>query len=144
MIRTLGRVEIPPAVLEHAETIKRENYKTNTPARFQVRTLAGGQNLICQLAPLAGHLPENLDFVYFSACRGAEPHTDRLDPNRFHDTTFVVPVILPLGRSVIEAQGHEVVAEVGAVYEFDHTRTHSMTLEDTESGCVVVMVAVKR
>lgn len=84
-----------------------------------------------------------LENLYFSAARGAEPHTDLLDPAVFTPRILVIPVILPSGRTVIEAQGVEAVAEIGGVYEFDHERTHSMRVEDEESGCVVIMVAVK-
>jgi hypothetical protein len=139
-----GAVSIPAAVREHSETIKFENYKTNTPAKFQVRSLAGDDELMESLSSLIGIPREKLDFVYFSVCRGAEPHTDQLSPTKFEDTTYVIPVILPRGRSVITAESAEVVVGVGGVYEFDHTKVHSMRLEDVESGCVVVMVAVKR
>ncbi len=143
-MRFHGTVSIPEAVVAHADTIKLENYKTNTPAKFQVRSIVGGDDLMANLSVLIGIPRGRLDFVYFSVAKGAEPHTDKLNPNKFEDTTFVVPVILPKGNSVIKADGVEVVAEVGGIYEFDHTTTHSMTLEDTESGCVVVMVAVKK
>jgi hypothetical protein len=87
---------------------------------------------------------ESLDFVYFSVCKGAEPHTDLLSPEKFEDTTYVVPVILPRGQSIITAENWKSEVCVGGIYEFDHTKVHSMTLEDLESGCVVVMVAVKK
>jgi hypothetical protein len=77
-------------------------------------------------------------------CNGAEPHTDLLDPAVFEDTTYVIPVILPTGTSIITAEDVYVVTQPGHVYEFDHTKLHSMVLEDTSSGCVVIMVAVKR
>lgn len=143
-MRTHGSVAIPKAVTEHAERIKHENYRVNTPEKFQVRSLAGGEELMEGLAGVIDLPRSKLDFVYFSVASGAEPHTDKLNPSRFEDTTFVIPVILPRGRSIIRADDGEVTAEVGAVYEFDHTRTHSMTVEDSESGCVVIMVAVKR
>lgn len=139
-----GTVTIPRVVTDYSETVKLENYKVNTPAKFQVRNLTGGERLMESLSEVIGIPKEKLDFVYFSAAQGAEPHTDLLNPKKFENTTFVVPVILPKGRSVIYADGDEAEVQVGGVYEFDHTKTHSMTVEDTESGCVLVMVAVKR
>jgi hypothetical protein len=148
MIKFHGVVSIPQAVIDHADTIKLENYKTNTPAKFQVRSLVGGEELMESLAEIIGISKEKLDFVYFSVCKGAEPHTDLLNPNKFEDTTYVIPVILPNGKSIIGAEDDagtvEAEVELGGVYQFDHTKTHWMTLEDNESGCVVVMVAVKK
>lgn len=139
-----GKVEVPQEAIDHADTIKLENYRTNTPAKFQVRTLTGCDRLMERLAEIAGLPRKRLDFVFFSCCKGAEPHTDLLNPEKFENRTFVVPIILPAGRSVVFADGAWAEVQVGGVYEFDHTKTHSMTLEDTESGCVVVMVAVLR
>lgn len=55
-----------------------------------------------------------------------------------------MPLILPKGVSTLVAQGARVQAELFRVYEFNHEEVHALELEDTESGCVVVMVAVKR
>jgi hypothetical protein len=96
------------------------------------------------LSSLIGLPRDCLDFVYFSVCKGAESHTDKLNPQKFEDTTFVIPTILPRGRSIITAEDEEVDVKVGGVYQFDHTKVHSMRLEDTESGCVVIMVAIKK
>lgn len=144
MIKYHGTVPVPETVIGHADTIKFENYKTNTPRKFQVRTLIGGDELMDSLSGRIGIEKDRLDFVYFSVCKGAEPHTDLLDPNKFTDTTFVIPVVLPPGDAIITAEDHGEKVHVGGVYEFDHTKVHSMSLEDTESGCVVVMVAVKK
>lgn len=145
MITFHGRVRVPQAVVDAAHPIRMLNYKTTTPARFRKNTLTEdiAGPMMDELAAIAGVARERLDYVYFSAARGAEPHTDLLDPAVFTARTLVVPVILPAGRTVIEAQGAEAVAEIGGVYEFDHERTHSMSVEDEESGCVVIMVAIK-
>src|SRR6185312_16487490 len=100
-IKFHGKVSIPQVVLDHANTIKLENYKTNTPAKFQVRSLIGGDELMNSLANVVGVAQKRLDFVYFSVCKGAEPHTDILDQKKFFDTTYVIPVILPKGKSII-------------------------------------------
>lgn len=142
MIECHGKASIPAETIEYADKIKLENYKTNVPEKFQIRCLTGCDDLMKQLAEKIG-LPKNrLDFVYFSCCKGAEPHTDKLNPNKFEDTTYVIPVILPKGKSVIVATGKEMEVELGGIYQFDHTKVHSMHLEDTESGCVVIMVGV--
>lgn len=144
MLQYHGEVPIPAPVIEHSDKIKFENYKTNTPAKFQVRSLVGGDELMEALSRVIGRPRDTLDFVYFSVCKGAEPHTDKLSPTRFEDITYVIPTILPKGRSVITAEDQEVEVRVGGVYEFNHTKVHSMKLEDTDSGCVVIMVAIKK
>jgi hypothetical protein len=139
-----GKVFIPQSVTDHADKIKLENYKVNKPKSrdFKIRHLEGCDDLMEQLAEIAKVPRGRLDYVYFSCCKGAEPHEDNLNPDKFEDTTYVVPVIVPKGKSVIEADGKEMEVTLGGVYQFDHTKTHSMYLEDTESGCVVIMVAV--
>lgn len=98
---------------------------------------------MAEVAARIGVAQEKLDYVYFSAAQGAEPHTDLLDPATFTPHTFVIPVILPRGDNIIEAEGHEVTVELGGIYEFNHERTHSMTVGNTADGCVVIMVAIK-
>jgi len=142
MIKYHGTVTISTETTEYADKIKLENYKTNTPAKFQVRCLTGCDWLMKQLSGVVDVPKERLDFVYFSCCQGAEPHTDKLNPKKFEDITFVIPVILPQGKSIIMAGDQKVEAKLGGVYEFDHTKIHAMFLKDNESGCVVIMVGV--
>lgn len=145
MIHYHGKIEIPQGLLDHADAIKFENYKVNKPGKGQVRhKLIEYMRFTEDLRRLVGLPAERLDFVYFSCCKGAEPHVDQLPSEKFHDTTYVIPVVLPRGRSVITAEGCEAVVELGGVYQFDHTKVHSMKLEDTDSGCVVIMVAIRR
>lgn len=146
MIILHGRVDIPDAVIAAADPIRMLNYKTTTPARFQKNTLTAdiAGPLLDDIADRIGVDRERLDYVYFSAAQGAEPHTDMLDPAVFESNTYIIPVILPAGRTVIMADGMEVVAELGEIYEFNHEVTHGMTVEDTESGCVLIMVAIRR
>lgn len=141
-----GFLEVPRRLVEEADKIKLLNYKTTTPTKFRKNTLTKdiGGPLMAALAALTGLPEDKLDYVYFSVCKGAEPHVDTLDPEVFTETTFVIPVILPKGDSIITAGQSSIICGVGGVYEFNHEMTHSMTLEDNESGCVVVMVAVKR
>ncbi|AFU88280.1 hypothetical protein CcrColossus_gp410 [Caulobacter phage CcrColossus] len=146
MITLHGNVYIPEAVIAAAEPIRMLNYKTTTPARFQKNTLTAdiAGDLLQDIADRIGIDRARLDYVYFSAAQGAEPHTDLLDPEVFQSNTYVIPVILPAGRTVIEAGDAHVEAKVGDIYEFNHEETHGMTVEDTKSGCVLIMVAVRR
>ncbi len=141
MITCHGNIKVPSSITNHADTIKLENYKTNTPAKFQKHFTAQVQDTMfeIELAEAMGIDHNQLDYVYFSVCKGAEPHTDQLDPLKFSDTTYVIPVILPEGDSVIHARDESETVVLGGIYSFDHTETHSMTLEDMESGCVVIM-----
>lgn len=144
MIKKHGTIEIPKRVLEIAETIKMENYKTNTPAKFQKHyDLSSFKAISDQIAYIADVHYSDIDWVFFSAAQGAEPHVDQLPEGKFTDTTYVVPIILPNGKSVITAEDESAEVKLNHVYEFDHTKVHSMTVEDTESGCVVLMAAIK-
>jgi hypothetical protein len=142
VIEYLGTVSLPPEAVEYADKIKFENYRTNTPAKFQVRCLMGCEHLMKDLSALVNIDRKYLDFVYFSCCKGAEPHTDKLNPAKFEDITYVVPIIVPKGRSVVVADTHEMEVSLGGVYRFNHTKTHALYLDDTESGCVVIMVGI--
>lgn len=145
MITFHGKVVIPHQIIEAADTIKHLNYKTSTPAKFRknilTEELAG--EFLEEIAKLINVEKNRLDYVYFSVCNGAEPHTDILPPETFTSTTFVIPVILPKGHSVITAEDSYMTVELGGVYEFNHEKIHSMILEDKTSGCVVIMVAIK-
>lgn len=147
MITHHGIVDVPQSIIDHAETIKLENYKTTSPAKFQKHTQLT-EDAAWFAVLIACAVQENtadINWVYFSVCQGAEPHVDQLDPNRFTDTTYVIPIILPKkGTSTITAGDDSAVVELNHIYEFDHTQIHSMVNEDTESGCVVVMVAIER
>jgi hypothetical protein len=138
-----GLVDVPLTVVENAETIRFENYKTNTPAKFQIRDETDAV-LLSNVAGLLKSPINVLDFVYFSVCKGAEPHVDLLDPEVFEPRTYVIPIVLPSGKSVITAEDESVEVELNHMYEFNHEKIHSMTLEDNESGCVVIMIAVKK
>jgi len=145
MITHIGKINIPQTILDHAETIKLENYKTNSPAKFQKHSQysTSGEKVSKQLSKLLNVDLNKIDWVYFSACKGAEPHVDQLDPNKFNDETYVVPIILPEGESKIQAIEDEKIVELFNVYHFDHTKIHSMTLEDNDSGCVVLMCGIR-
>jgi hypothetical protein len=149
-IEMLGEVTVGASLVRAADKIKLQHYKVNTPKKFQVwpfpsRTpLYEGEILMWELANMAHQDPHNLDYVFFSVCSGAEEHTDALDPAKFEPITLMVPIILPPGRNIITAEDEWVQVRLNHVYKFDHTKPHSMRLQNTTSGCVVVMVAVKR
>lgn len=139
-----GIINIPQTIIDNAETIKLENYKTNTPKKFQIRKFDDNSEMMYRLSNIINISEESLDFVYFSVCKGAEPHIDLLDPNVFKSRTFVIPVILPRGKSIITAEDEKIEAKLNNIYEFNHEKVHSMELEDIESGCVVIMVTTRK
>jgi hypothetical protein len=106
----------------------------------------GCDRLKAQIASSLAKPVENIDFVYFSACKGAEPHTDLLDPAKYEPLTVTIPIILPKGLSllVLHDVGLEVELELDHGVAFNHEQTHELVLEDHESGCVVVMASVLR
>jgi len=132
---------VPEAILEHANTIKLENYKTNTPTAFQ-KHQPDNIEFTKQLAKAIDYPPASIDWVYFSVCKGAKTHVDELG-DKFTDTTFVIPIIVPKGRSTITAEYESMSVRCRGIYEFNHNKEHSMELEDTESGCVVIMAAIR-
>lgn len=136
-----GPVVVPPEVFSAAYAIRLENYKVNTPKQFQVRPLheRDAGLMIHHLASLAGVPAERIDYVYFSCAKGAEEHVDALDPARFTERTLMVPVVVPRGRAILSADGLTIQIQANHVYEFNHERPHALNLEDTVSGCAVVM-----
>ncbi len=144
-IKNVGKVVLTSHMTLAADEIKYENYKVNSPYKYKkhVQDVTVGSWFETQLAELINVDKRKIGWVFFSACKGAEPHVDMLDENKFHDTTYVVPVILPKkGKAVITAEGDSMEVSVGEVYQFDHTKIHSMLLDDTQSGCVVIMAAI--
>lgn len=139
-------LDIPKSVLDVAESIKLDNYKTNHPKEFRKETVVtdDGLYLMAQLSSLTGVPVNKLDYVYFSACRGADEHVDLLDPEKFEDVTYIIPLVLPSGKSILHEDGYSTGIQVGGVYEINHTKPHSLDLEDTESGCTLIMVAICR
>ncbi len=143
-INNLGEVQLSSHMTLAADAIKFENYKVNSPYQYKIhpQDVTIGSWFEDQLSTLINVDKSKIDWVFFSVCNGAEPHTDMLNPDKFHDTTYVVPIILPKGKSVITAEDEKMEVKIGSVYQFDHTKTHSMELEDTKSGCVVIMAAL--
>lgn len=138
-----GTISVPQFILEAANEIKTENYKVNTPTRYQRNVISEGTTVEIQIGNIAMVSPSIIDWTFFSVCSGAEPHIDTLLPH-LTDTTYVIPIILPKGKSMITVDGESVEVELDTVYQFDHTKIHSMELEDTESGCVVIMAGIKK
>lgn len=136
-----GKVEVPDEVRSNAQSIRHQNYKTNTPKQFQKH-----QDVHTQLKTAiaaAVHEPEaNIDFVYFSVAQGAQEHVDALNPDVFTSRTFIVPVILPEGSNYITAQGQQVEVSTDLVYEINHELPHSMQVANFEEGAVVIMASL--
>lgn len=93
MIQQWGAVTVPASVVAAADKIKHLNYKTTTPAKFRKNTLTEdlAGEMMEEVAARIGIDQSSLDYVYFSAARGAEPHTDLLDPAVFTDRTLLFP-----------------------------------------------------
>jgi len=141
-----GLIDIPPSIVEYADKIRHENYKTNTPKNFHKHpgNIADSDLLLKSLAEIISiDNHERLDFVFFSACEGAETHTDLLDPEVFQEITYVVPIIIP-HDSILTCEDTEIVGQPNHVYCFDHNKPHGLTMKDNEFGCVFIMVAVNR
>lgn len=141
-----GVLMVPETVTVAADYIARLAYVPAALAKIRRVSLPDeiGGALVHDIASLVGIPKEKLDCGFASICNGAEPQVDALEPENFESTSFMIPVILPKGDSLFSAGRTSIIAEVGGVYEFNHGQTHSMQLEDNESGCVVIMVAVKK
>jgi hypothetical protein len=141
-----GPVGIPSIVDAVADEIKGENYRVRTPARFIKHNLHDDAyaRIKEDIAGLLGVHQDLVDYVYFACAKGAEEHTDQLDPAVFTHRTVIVPVLLPAGKTILHADGDRVVLKHGIAYEINHERPHSVTVEDAISGCVVIMASVKR
>lgn len=145
-INHYGAVEVPDAVIQAADKVKLQSYSFTKPVDFDVHSFAnlpGGSELIANFSEALEIDPTTLDVVFFSCCSGAEMHTDKLDPNKFTSTTYVIPVILPkTGKAILFTGSEEENVKLFNIYEFNHEEPHGLWLDDTESGCVVLMIGV--
>lgn len=143
MITVYKEVAVPMGIMGYAYDIRLENYKVNTPTQYQIHDmkLDGTEGVLEQVSALTDIPVEKLDCVFFSVCRGAEPHVDDLDPEKYTGRTFTIPLVQPpSGRVLLKANGAAVDVRPCVVYEFDHTKIHSMELDDKEYGCTVLMI----
>lgn len=142
-ILTLGAIEIPKLVRELCETIKDQNNKVNTPVKFQKHRLYEElhNELKSDIAWLLDQPVDKVDYVYFSCANGAEEHIDQLDKELFTSRTVILPVILPSGVTILNANGSSIILKVGTAYEINHELPHSLTVGGDE-GCVVIMASV--
>lgn len=147
MLNYHGQVFPPRDVLIYADTIKLDNYKTATIKKFQRRfpDLSGLKLMMDQIAlRLSFDDGAAFDPVFFSCCKGAEPHIDKLDPEVYTDTTIVVPLVAPKGNMWFGIDGGKYLMQSFGIYSFVHEREHFLQLEDTESGCTVLMLAIRK
>jgi hypothetical protein len=140
---THGHVRLPASIVEYAETIKLQNYKTNSVKAFQrdFHKPEGLDEVLTQVSKLVFRPKETLEPVFFSAAMGAKPHTDDL-PKDYLDVTFVLPLILP-EIATLSANVTTVRLNEGLLVSFNHTQLHSMQVSDF-SGCTILMIAVKQ
>lgn len=140
-----GLVNVPLELAAAAHEIKHQNYKVNTPKRFHKNAMHEDscEAMRRDIAALLGAELEKVDFVYFACSQGAKEHVDELDPALFSNKTIIVPLVLPKGKSLFRAQNAKIALSLNTAYEFNHEKPHELTLEDTQSGCVVLMASLK-
>ena len=137
----------PRDVLIYADSIKLDNYKTATIKKFQRRfpDLSGLRLMMDQIAlRLSFDDGAAFDPVFFSCGKGAEEHIDQLDPEIYTDTTIVVPLVAPYGHMIFCTDGTRTVLQPNGIYSFVHEKPHSLEFDDTESGCTVLMLAIRK
>lgn len=143
MINLVGKIKVNAHVMGVAQSIREENYKVNTPSKYH-KHQGKDYTTIQQLSNLFNCGEGYVDYVYFSSKEGAEAHVDKLSLSKFEDDTIIVPLILPRGKSRLKVGDSIMILEPLLAYKFKHTTIHSLELEDTESGCVLIMAAVLR
>lgn len=138
---------IPTRILVEANKIKNLSYQITDPGKFKRDELIDDD-----IAEILSEMfwiddcPEDLDklnVVFFSCANGAEEHVDKLDPEVFTSTTYVIPVILPSEGNILHVDGESMEIEIGGIYEFNHEIPHSLTVGDT-TGAVVIMIGVMK
>jgi hypothetical protein len=141
MIKVVGNIIVGAEVMGIAQSIREQNYKVNTPSKYHKHT-GNNHPVIYQLSGMFDCDFNKVDYVYFSSKEGAEPHTDQLSLSKYEEDTILIPLILPRGISTLEVGEWAVTLEPLLAYRFKHTDIHSLKLQDTESGCVMIMAAV--
>lgn len=141
MIKIVGELVVNGDTMELAQGIRQENYKVNTPSKYQ-KHLGKDPFISEQLSEMLGCRPERVDYVFFSSKEGAEPHVDKLSLSQYEEKTILIPLILPNGTSKLIVDGWTHELGYFLCYEFNHTQIHSLELEDKDSGCVLIMAAV--
>jgi hypothetical protein len=145
MIIDNGPIAVPWAVYQAAYSVRLQNNKVNTPKNFQRQLLHDlrAAEVVQQIADIAGVPSHKIDYVYFGCCLGAEPHTDALDPAKYTNRTFMVPICMPAdGLKTLTVGGQTIELQLNHVYEFDHTIEHSLFVGDKAAGCTVIMASV--
>lgn len=138
MIKLVGELMVDFQTMCYAQSIREENYKVNTPSKYQ-KHCGNDSFIINQLVEIINRDYSLINYVFFSCKEGAEPHTDKLNLSRFDEKTVVIPLILPNGKSRLLVEDETCELQHFLCYEFDHTKVHSLILDDTTSGCVLIM-----
>lgn len=141
-IRLYGEVNIPQHVRLNADTIKLQNYKTNSPKKFQ-KTIGNDLGVSFNIAKKIDVHPQYIDWVYFSCCNEAEPHVDNLDPLVYGTLTYIIPIILPEGNNILTVNDVSIPIQLNNMYSFNHQDIHRLDVENY-TGCVVLMASVKQ
>lgn len=145
MITTHGAIPLLSIdLIEAAEMIKEQNHSTDTGEYIKHHISRGcNKELFNHVASISGVDVHTLDAVLFSCIEGAKPHVDKLNLLEFEDTTFIVPVLLPLGSVVLNVGESSSQVDMNHIYEFNHTVIHSLDVEH-RTGCVVIMFAISK
>lgn len=130
------QIHLPTSLKQVANSIKLQNYKVNSPTKFQKY-----RNPLSMFSyMLSSVLGSKVDWVLFSCCNGAEEHTDKLDTDIYGTMTYIIPVIVPEKGAVLHHSGGSVDISEGSVYEINHQLPHSLDVNSYD-GCVLVMAS---
>ena len=153
LIHNHGAIQVPLSVTGYAcnvrfeaKRIEREFFPKKHPVNLQ--------DIFWLDRQLGKRVPQiigrGLDVVIFSCCEGADEHVDKLPKDKFEDTTFLIPLVLPRYTSFLISRDPVASAVdmepllLNTLYEFDHTLPHELSVEDRRGGCVVMMIAIKK
>ncbi len=147
MISVYGKLNhrlIPEVVERYANEVQYENCNSTHHKDYSKHTLTSLKhyNEMEELIKITVDEIRPLDWVYFSAANGAEPHKDLLDPEKFDDITYVIPLVLPkYGKATLVHGTAKINLELYKVYGFDHTLIHSLEVSGNDTGCTLIMAA---
>ena len=143
-----GAIFVSLPIVLSCDKIKHDNQKVNTIQELQKTVPQKGtvDNFLKTLADKTGQDHNKLDMVYFACPKGCDIHVNKLDSEKYTNTSFLIPIMLPgKEREAIFIYGkdyHKVHEE--KVYQFDHSVPHGLVVSNFIDGCAVIMVAVKR
>lgn len=128
------KITIPEEITNLAKNIINENHNILNPKKYDKHKLEN-KDLENELKKVMGDI--NIDSVMFSSKIGAEEHTD-IHLKHLDTYTYIVPVILPVGKNILKHSEGEVEVKVGDIIKINHQLKHSFSVENN-SGCVLIM-----